>query len=90
MTSSASAEVQAQSKRSMAIELFILSAVSLFLELLVIRWMSADIRAFTVFRTFPLITCFVGLGVGFSLNRSDSYKLLPFAIFFVCHHHENR
>lgn len=81
MTSSASKEVQAQSKRSMAIELFILSAVSLFLELLVIRWMSADIRAFTVFRTFPLITCFVGLGVGFSLNRSDSYKLLPFAIF---------
>jgi len=73
--------MQTASAKSKALELFILSAVSLFIELLVIRWMSADIRAFTVFRTFPLITCFVGLGVGFSLNKSDSYKLLPFAIF---------
>ncbi len=69
-----------ESSKGKALELFILSALSLFVELLVIRWMSADIRAFTVFRTFPLVTCFVGLGVGFSLGRSNSYKLLPLAI----------
>lgn len=73
--------MQPEPRKGTAIELFILSAVSLFIELLVIRWMSADIRAFTVFRTFPLITCFVGLGVGFSLNRSNSYRLLPISIF---------
>jgi hypothetical protein len=66
--------------RREAVELFILSALSLFLELLIIRWMSADVRAFTVFRTFPLITCFVGLGVGFSLAKTDTFRLLPPAL----------
>ena len=63
-----------------AFELFLLSAVSLYIELLVIRWMSADIRAFTIFRTFPLIACFVGLGVGFALRKDDNYKHLPLSI----------
>lgn len=62
------------------IELFLLSAVSLYLELLVIRWMSADIRAFTVFRTFPLVTCFVGLGVGFAMGKDMTFRLAPWAL----------
>jgi hypothetical protein len=61
-------------------ELFILSAVSLFFELLVIRWMSADVRAFTVFKTFPLATCFVGLGLGFALSRDNPFRLTLWAI----------
>lgn len=66
-------------KHRNALELFWLSAVSLFFELLIIRWVSADIRAFTVFRTFPLITCFVGLGVGFAIGKDENYKYLPLA-----------
>lgn len=66
--------------RKKILELFVLSAVSLYVELLIIRWMSADIRAFTVFRTFPLITCFVGLGVGFALGTDRNYKYTPIAI----------
>ena len=63
------------------IELFVLSAASLFFELLVIRWLSADFMAFTVFKTFPLVTCYVGLGVGFAAAREKSYlNLAPFAI----------
>lgn len=67
-------------------ELFLLSLLSLFFELLIIRWMSADLRAFTVFRTFPLIACFVGLGVGFALRQDNSYKLfIPATMLFaVC------
>ena len=71
-------------KHQIASELFILSAVSLFVELLIIRWMSADIRAFTVFRTFPLVTCFVGLGVGFALGNDKSYRMLPVTILIFC------
>lgn len=66
--------------KRVALELFVLSALSLYLELLIIRWMSADIRAFTVFRTFPLITCFVGLGVGFALRKQDIFCVVPAAI----------
>ncbi len=63
------------------IELFVLSAASLFFELLVIRWLSADFMAFTVFKTFPLVTCYVGLGVGFATAREKNYlNLAPFAI----------
>lgn len=72
-------------------ELFVLSAASLFFELLVIRWLSADFLAFTVFKTFPLVTCYVGLGVGFAGAKEKSYlNLAPFAILqlaafmFVC------
>jgi SAM-dependent methyltransferase len=67
-------------KKSAAIELFLLSMVSLYFELLIIRWMSADIRAFAVFRTLPLITCFIGLGVGFAFRSQQLYRLTPFAI----------
>lgn len=65
------------------LELFILSAASLYLELLIIRWMSTDFRAFTVFKTFPLITCFVGLGAGFAINRDAHYRLLPLAVLMM-------
>ncbi len=64
-------------KRNNALELFLLSAISLYVELLVIRWLCADIRAFTVFRTFPLITCFVGLGVGFAIGKDSYYRWFP-------------
>ena len=61
-----------------------LSALSLYVELLIIRWMSADIRAFTVFRTFPLISCFVGLGIGFALGNDKSYRLFPLCTLVFC------
>ncbi len=64
------------------IELFALSVVALFFELLVIRWMSGDFRGVAVFRTFPLVTCFVGLGLGFALGNDRMYKRLPLALLF--------
>ncbi len=62
------------------IELILLSAVSLFVELLIIRWMSADIRAFSVFKSFPLVACFVGLGAGYALSSDKLFKYTPWAI----------
>lgn len=63
--------------RSRAVELFFLSVASLLIELVVIRWMSSDVRAFSVFKTFPLIACFIGLGVGYASAKDELYKFTP-------------
>ncbi len=68
------------STKAVKLELLLLSMASLYIELLIIRWLSADLRAFTVFRTFPLITCFVGLGVGFALGKDRFFRGLPYAV----------
>lgn len=65
---------------SPACELFFLSLTSLYLELLVIRWMSGDIEAFSIFKTFPLVTCYVGLGVGCALGNIQHFRWLPIAL----------
>ena len=51
------------------IYLFSISFLSLFLELLLIRWLSIEIRIFAYFRNLILVSCFIGLGIGFSLKR---------------------
>lgn len=61
-------------------QLFLFSAVSLFLELLIIRWMSADIRAFTVFKSFPLVAVYVGLGLGFAFGSKNQARWFPLAL----------
>jgi hypothetical protein len=55
-------------------ELVVLSFLSLFIELLFIRWMSTDIRLFNIFKNFPLVACFVGLGVGFAQPTDRWYR----------------
>jgi hypothetical protein len=46
-----------------------LSFFSLFLELALIRWIGVEIRVFAYFRNLTLISCFLGLGIGFILKR---------------------
>jgi SAM-dependent methyltransferase len=72
--------------KSKTFELFLLSFASLFLELLLVRWLSSDFRSLCVFKTFPLATCFVGLGAGAALaqNKTVAGKLFdqfPFALY---------
>lgn len=76
-------QAEPEQKRKVMIELLILSGLSLFLELLIIRWMSADFRCFSVFKTFPLVTCFVGLGVGFAAKTDNFFKYCPLALLFL-------
>ncbi len=78
-------QTSTKENKSLVVELLILSAVSLYLEVLLIRWLSADVRAFSAFRTFPLVTCFIGLGVGFSLGKDRFFSLAPvFLLISVC------
>src|SRR5205807_6110548 len=49
---------------SPTLALFLISAVGLFLELLLIRWVSTEIRIFAYLQNCVLVVCFLGLGMG--------------------------
>jgi spermidine synthase len=51
------------------LQLALWSLLSLFLELLMIRWISSEIRIFAYFKNFVLIACFLGFGLGCYLSR---------------------
>ena len=44
--------------------LFVISVVGLYLELLLIRWVSTEIRIFAYLQNTVLVVCFLGLGMG--------------------------
>jgi spermidine synthase len=56
--------------------LILASIAGLFLELLLVRWISSEIRIFAYFKNFVLIACFLGFGLGFYLCRR-AISLLP-------------
>jgi hypothetical protein len=59
------------------VRLFLISFISLFLEMLIIRWLSTEARIFAHLKNFALIACFAGLGLGFSSRRFKFPLLLP-------------
>ncbi|HTT32142.1 MAG TPA: methyltransferase domain-containing protein [Methylomirabilota bacterium] len=44
--------------------LFLVSFASLYLEILLIRWIGTEIRVFAYFQNLALIACFLGFGLG--------------------------
>lgn len=50
-------------------QLLVISAAGLFIELLMIRWVSSEITIFAYFKNFVLIACFLGFGLGAYLSR---------------------
>src|ERR1700739_1198712 len=50
-------------------QLILVSLLSLFVEMLMIRWVSSEIRIFAYFKNFVLIACFLGFGLGCYLSR---------------------
>jgi SAM-dependent methyltransferase len=47
----------------------LISLLGLFVEMMMIRWVSSDIRIFAYFKNFVLIACFLGFGLGCYLCR---------------------
>lgn len=47
--------------------LFVISFISLFIELAIIRWVSGEVRLFAYFKNLPLLAAFLGLAIGFGL-----------------------
>ena len=52
------------------------AALSLFLELGIIRWQSSILPFFAFYKNFTLLACFVGLGLGYALAARDRIPLV--------------
>jgi spermidine synthase len=60
-------------------QLMLVSIAGLFLELLMIRWISSEITIFSYFKNFVLIAAFLGFGLGAHLSRQPVNMLAMFA-----------
>lgn len=56
-------------KQRAAVDLFLVSALGLFIELVFIRWVASELRAFAFYKNVALIAAFLGLGLGFALRH---------------------
>jgi SAM-dependent methyltransferase len=65
--------------------LWLISFIGLFVELMVIRWLSTEVRLFAYFKNLPLMACFFGLGLGFmSVNKKqDFFRWVPLLILYL-------
>jgi len=52
------------------------AALSLFLELALIRWQSSVLEFIAFYKNFSLLACFAGLGLGYALAARDRIPLL--------------
>ena len=51
------------------------AALSLFLELAIIRWQGTVFSFFTFYKNFSLLSCFAGLGLGYSMANRERIAL---------------
>jgi SAM-dependent methyltransferase len=51
------------------LDFFLVSFLSLYLEILLIRWIGTEIRIFAYFSNLVLVVCFFGLGLGYATPR---------------------
>ncbi|MEK7860973.1 MAG: spermidine synthase, partial [Chloroflexota bacterium] len=66
-----------------AVRLFLTSAVLLFVELLLIRWIPANVVYVGFFNNFLLISSFLGIGVGILLGRNGFRLPVPASAFLL-------
>jgi hypothetical protein len=72
------------SKMTVFRELFVISMISLFLEMLVIRWLATEVRVFAYFKNLPLMAAFLGLGLGllWTDKKQDFFKWSSLALLY--------
>src|SRR5262245_11355340 len=66
--------------------IFLISALSLFLEMLLIRWIGTEVRIFAYLQNTILIACFLGLGLGYFTCRQPTrlhQTLVPLTLLLV-------
>jgi hypothetical protein len=68
------------------VNLFVVSFLSLYFEMIFIRWVSTEVRILAFFKNVPLIAAFLGLGLGCLLARSPKrleFWFLPVLSLFL-------
>jgi len=63
------------SVRYLNLAIFGSAALSLFLELAIIRWQGTVFEFFAFYKNFGLLACFAGLGLGYALASRDRISL---------------
>lgn len=59
--------------------LFLISLLSLFCEMMVIRWLATEVRVFAYFKNLPLIASFLGLGLGFLIAHNKKLDFMKWS-----------
>jgi SAM-dependent methyltransferase len=61
------------------LKLALISFISIFLELVIIRWLASEVRIFAYFKNLPLFAAFLGLGAGFIIapSRRNYFRYTP-------------
>jgi hypothetical protein len=49
--------------------IFLVSALGLYFEMVMVRWHATSAHVFAIFKNVSLLSCFLGLGIGFALAR---------------------
>src|SRR4030042_2248017 len=68
----------ARDRKVQYLNLFLASFLALYFELVIIRYLSTEIRVFAYLKNLPLIASFFGLGLGMIMNKKEKV----FAILF--------
>src|SRR5215468_3127393 len=66
--------------------LFLASVAALYAEIMLIRWISTEVRIFAYFQNLALITCFLGFGLGCylsSLRKNAIFSLIAMTALVV-------
>ena len=62
--------------RSRAVLIAASAALSLFVEMTLIRWQGEAVPVFAFYKNYSLLVCFVGLGLGYALARTQAIALV--------------
>lgn len=65
------------------VTLFAISFVALFVEVMLIRYCGSQIRIFSFYKNVPLVSCFLGLGLGCCLGQGRSRHVLIFLLWLI-------
>jgi SAM-dependent methyltransferase len=63
--------------------LFVISFAGLFLEVMLIRYTTAQIRVFSFYKNVPLVAAFLGMGLGCWLGGGGAAQALSFLLWLV-------
>jgi spermidine synthase len=58
--------------------IFLASALALYVELVLVRWHASCFHAFAIFKNVSLLSCFLGLGIGYGLSGQRRVALASF------------
>lgn len=64
-------------------KLFLISFITLFLEIVCIRWFNSNVIMLSYFSNFVLLACFLGMGIGLLLSTKETNYIVFFPIIFL-------